>query len=229
LQKINYQQIQQRKKVAIYDSEEEQLEALKSWWKENGQSSLVGVALGIALIVGWNYWQAYQQEKAEQASNLYDQFMKAVAENKKDSVDKLAENMQEQFKDSEYASFSGLLQAKLKAERGDLAGAKELLKKIAADSNKELSNIAKLRLVRLMLASGEYEQGLQLISEVDPSTESSFSGNYDELTGDLLVALDRLDEARTSYEKALRSGHQSPLLKIKIDDLTAPERVEAQK
>ena len=214
--------------MAIYDTEEEQLEALKSW-KENGQSSLVGVALGVALILGWNYWQSYKREQAEQASNLYDQFMKAALENKKDSVDKLAETLQTQFKGTEYASFTGLLQAKLKAEQGDLAGAKELLKKLAADSNKELSNIAKLRLVRLMLASGEYEQGLQLISEVDPSTESSFSGNYDELTGDLLVTLDRLDEARTAYEKALRSGHQSPLLKIKIDDLTAPEKVENQK
>lgn len=215
--------------MAIYDTEEEQLEALKSWWKENGQSSIAGVVVGIALILGWNYWQGYKQDKAEQASNLYAQFVKAAQEDKKDSVSKLAERMQEQFKNSEYANYSGLMQAKLKAEQGDIAGAKDLLKSIAANSDKELSNIAKLRLVRLMLASGEYEPGLQLISEVDPSTESSFSGNYDELTGDLLVALDRLDEARTSYEKALRSGHQSPLLKIKIDDLTAPDKVENQK
>lgn len=210
--------------MAIYDTEEEQLEALKSWWKENGQSSLVGVALGIALIVGWNYWQAYKLEKAEQASNLYDQFMKAAAENKNDSAEKLAEIIQAQYKGTEYASFSGLLEAKLKVEQGDLAGARELLTRLAADADKELSNIAKLRLARLMLANAEYEQGLQLISQIDPSSTSSFSGNYDELAGDFLVALDRLDEARTSYEKALRSGQQSPLLKIKIDDLTAPEK-----
>lgn len=215
--------------MAIYDTEEEQLEALKSWWKENGQSSIIGVVIGIAVIIGWNFWQSHQQEKAEQASNLYAQLVKAVADNKTDSVGKIAERLQEQFNDSEYADFSGLLLAQLKTQQGDLAGAKDLLRQIAANSNKELSNIAKLRLVRLMLASGEYEQGLQLISEVDPSTESGFSGNYDELAGDLLVALDRLDEARTSYEKALRSGHQSPLLKIKIEDLTAPEKVENQK
>jgi predicted negative regulator of RcsB-dependent stress response len=214
--------------VAIHDTEEEQLEALKSWWKENGASSIIGVVLGIALIVGWNFWQAHRQENAEQASNLYDQYMKAVAENKKDSADKLAEHLQEQFKDSDYAHYSGLMQAKLKSEQGDLAGAKEILNTIAANSDKELSNIAKLRLVRLMMASGEFEQGLQLISEVDPATESGFAGNYDELTGDLLVALDRVDEARTSYEKALRSGHQSPLLKIKIEDLTAPDRAQNQ-
>ncbi len=215
--------------MAIYDTEEEQLEALKSWWKENGLSSIIGVVIGIAVIIGWNFWRSNTQENAEQASNLYAQMVKAADENKTDSVVKLAERIQEQFKNTEYADFGGLLQAKFKVQQGDIAGAKDLLKQIAANSGKELSNIAKLRLARLMLASGEYEQGLQLISEVDPSTESSFSGNYDELTGDLLVALDRLDEARTSYEKALRSGQHSPLLKIKIDDLTAPEKIENQK
>lgn len=215
--------------MAIYDTEEEQLEALKSWWKENGQSSIIGVLLGIALIVGWNYWRDYKRDQAEQASSLYIQLMKALDENKKESANKIAERVQEQFTNNEYAHYSGFMQAKLKVEQGDLAGAKELLKKIAAQSDKELSNIAKLRLVRLMMAAGEFEQGLQLISEIDPATETSFSGSYDELTGDLLVALDRIDEARTSYEKALRSGHQSPLLKLKTDDLTAPEKAEIQK
>jgi predicted negative regulator of RcsB-dependent stress response len=47
--------------------------------------------------------------------------------------------------------------------------------------------------------------------------------------GDLYVALDRTDEARSSYEKAKRNGLQSPLLQFKIDDLTAPEKLESIK
>ena len=70
--------------------------------------------------------------------------------------------------------------------------------------------------------------GLELINNVDPATSASFSGNYDELVGDLYVALDRLDQARSSYQKALESGYKSPLLQIKIDDLTAPEKVAVQ-
>lgn len=215
--------------MAIYDSEEEQLEALKSWWKQNGQSSIIGVVLGIAMILGWNYWRDFKHGKAEQASNLYDQYVKAAAENKAESINKIAERMQQEYGNSEYAHLTGLMQAKLKSDQGNLAGAREILQKIAAGANKELGNIAKIRLVRLMMANGEYEQGLQLLSEIDPASESSFSGSYDELSGDLLVALDRVDEARTAYEKALRSGHQSPLLKMKIDDLTAPEKVESPK
>lgn len=215
--------------MAIYDSEEEQLEALKRWWKENGRSSIVGVVLGIALILGWNYWQDYKREKAEQASNDYAEMVKAFQENKNDSVNKLGERLRAQYASTEYATYGGLLEAKLKVQQGDLAGAKQLLQSLANGSDSHLSNVVKLRLVRVLLASGDYEKGLQLISEVDPAAESSFSGEYDELTGDLLVAMNRLDEARTSYEKALRSGHSSPLLKLKLDDLTVPEKIEPKK
>ena len=215
--------------METYDTEEERVEALKRWWKENGQSTIAGLVVGIALILGWNYWQDYKKDQTMQASALYDQLMKAVNEGNNEAAAKLAKHIQEQFHATPYASYSGLLQAKVKVQQGDVAGAKQILEKIAHDSNKELSNVAKLRLVRLMLASGEYEQGLKLIAEVDPSSTSSFSGNYDELVGDLYVALDRLDEARTSYQKALRDGYQSPFLQAKIDDLTAPEIVAIKK
>jgi predicted negative regulator of RcsB-dependent stress response len=214
--------------VEIYETEEERLDAAKRWWKENGPSTIIGLVVGIAIILGWNFWQDHKKEQAGQASALYGQLIQAVAADKKDSAEKLAERIQQQYPKTEYAAYSGLLLAKIKVQQGDPAKAKAILKGIAAGSNKELSNIAKIRQVRLMLASGEYEQGLQLINDVDPATSSSFSGNYDELVGDLYVALDRLDQARTSYQKALENGYRSPLLQFKIDDLTAPEKVAIQ-
>ncbi|HEY8218731.1 MAG TPA: tetratricopeptide repeat protein [Methylobacter sp.] len=232
--------------MEIYDTEEEQVEALKRWWKENSTATIVGLVVGIVIILGWNYWQDHKKAQSAQASATYDQLLKALDENKNESVaatapgspaalppsmevEKLAERVQEQFKGTEYAGFSGLFEAKLKAQQGDLAAAKQILKAIAAEPNKELSNIAKIRLVRLMLAIGEYEQGLQVINEVDAKAAASYSANYDELVGDLYVALDRLDEARTSYQNAMRNGQPSPLLQFKIDDLAAQEKLENQK
>jgi predicted negative regulator of RcsB-dependent stress response len=232
--------------VEIYDTEEEQVEALKRWWKENSTSTIVGLVMGLVIIVAWNYWQDHKKEQAAQASATYDQLLKALDEGKKESAaaaapgssvalpasmeaEKLAERMKEQFKGTEYAAFSGLFEAKLKTQQGDLAAAKQILKTVASESNKQLSNIAKIRLVRLMLATGEYEQGLQVINSVDAKEAASYSANYDELVGDLYVALDRLDEARTSYQNAMRNGQPSPLLQFKIDDLTAQEKLENQK
>ncbi len=215
--------------MEMYQTEEEQVEALKRWWKENSTSVVVGLVMGIVIILGWNYWQDHKKTQAAQASATYDQLLKALDEDKKESVDKLAGHLQEQFKGTEYAAFSGLFEAKLKSQQGDLAAAKQILKTISAAPDKQLSNIAKIRLVRLMLATGEYEQGLQVINEVDAKEASGYSASYDELVGDLYVALDRLDEARTSYQNALRNGQPSPLLQFKIDDLTAQEKLEPQK
>jgi predicted negative regulator of RcsB-dependent stress response len=155
--------------------------------------------------------------------------LKAVAGDQNDSAEKMADRLQEQFGSTEYAAFSGLLQAKIKVQKGDLATAKTILEKLARNPDQEISNIAKIRLVRLMMANGEFEKALQLINDVDPATISNFSGNYDELVGDLYVALDRLDQARTSYQKAMENGFRSPLLQLKIDDLTAPEKIEKSK
>ena len=215
--------------MAIYETEEQQLEAVKQWWKANGTSTIIGVAIGVAVIAGWNYWQDYKINQENQASAIYDQLIKAAETDQKDAVDKLAIRLKEQFTDSHYAAYGGLFQAKFKVQQGDIAAAKDILKAIANGKDKELSHIAKIRLVKLMLASGEYEQGLKIINEIDQAEAAKFSDNYDELIGDLYVAMDRLDEARTSYQKALKNGYQSPLLQLKIDDLTAPEKSESKK
>jgi predicted negative regulator of RcsB-dependent stress response len=214
--------------VAFYDTEEEQLEALKRWWKDNGTSTVVGLVMGIGIIIGWNYWQGYKKDQANQASAIYDELMKAAETGQGDSVYKLSKRLQEQFANSKYSAYGNLFQAKVKVDKGDITAAKDILKKLVDSKDKELSHIARIRLVKLMLASGEYEQGLKVINDVDQAQAAKFSDNYDELVGDLYVALDRLDEARTSYQKALKNGYRSPLLQLKIDDLTAPEKTQAK-
>jgi len=215
--------------VAIYDTEEEQVEALKAWWKENGRSLIIGAILGAALILGWNYWQDQQQEKALEASALYGKLLVFADQEKDADAIKIAAQLVEQFPSSRYANYATLMQAKLKVNAGDLAAAKTILEPLLDKKNIELKNVARIRLVRLMYATKDYEKGLELISEADPETTKSFSANYDELTGDLYVALNRLGEARTAYQNVLRVGKGSPLLQMKLDDITAPELITPSK
>lgn len=207
--------------MAIYDTEEEQVEALKRWWKENGRSTIIGVIAGIVIIVGWNIWQDYKQNQALQASALYAQLLNAQNEGNWESAEKIAERIQDQFGRTSYSDYAGLFRAKIKVQEGDLAAAREVLEAVAKRGGDEVAQVARLGMVRLMLAKGEYEQGLQMIAETKYS--DGFSGAYDELKGDLYVALDRLGEARTAYQSALRGGHKSPLLQFKLDDITEAE------
>lgn len=205
-------------------TEEERLESAQKWWKEHGNSVITGIVLGLILILGWQKWQEYKVEQAGLASTMYAKLLKAVEAKNTADIDKVATQLQTEFPKSDYTQFSLLYQAQIKVQNKDLAGAKDILTKISTSSNAELSNVAKIRLARVMLANKEYEQGLKLVNDVDPASAAAFSNNYDELVGDLYVALGRLDQARTSYQNAVRNGASSPLLQMKIDDLTAPEK-----
>lgn len=207
--------------MAIYDTEEEQVEALKRWWKENSQAVIIGTIVGVGLILGADFWKSQQRDKRQQASTIYEQLMAADTEGKADQVDKLGQSIGLQYGSTPYANYAALFQAKAKVKSGDIPAAKAILEKVIASGDNTLKNVAKLRLISLMLAAGEYEQGLKLIAETDAASAASFSPNYEELKGDLYVALNRPDEARTAYENAVRDGAQSPLLQFKLDDLTA--------
>ena len=214
--------------MEIYDTEEEQVAAIKRWWKENGTSTITGIVVGVVLIAGWNFWQSYTKDKAKNASALYEQLLDSISTEKNESVEKIAERITEQYGSTAYATYAALLLAKTKVQQGDLDAAKNILEKQMRDADSaELKNVARIRLIKLMLATDENEKGLQLIAEVDQSSAQGFSASYDELKGDLYVALDRLGEARTAYQSALRAGVKSPLLQFKLDDITAAEIVES--
>ncbi|MFW5444241.1 MAG: YfgM family protein [Methylococcaceae bacterium] len=213
--------------MEIYDTDEEQVAAIKRWWKENGTSIIVGLFAGGLIIGGWNLWKNNVQEKSSQASALYGQLLESINSENTESSEKIAERVIDQYGSTAYASYAALLLAKTKVQQGDLDAAISIFKKQMheADSS-ELKNIARMRLIKLMLAKGESEKGLQLIAEADQSSTQAFAANYDELKGDLYVALDRLGEARTAYESALRAGLKSPLLQFKLDDISSAEIME---
>lgn len=214
--------------MEVYDTEEEQVAAIKRWWKENGLSTIVGIAVGIVIIVGWNTWQSNVKEKASEASALYEQLLISDSKENSESVEKIAESIADKYGSTAYASYAALMLAKTKVHQNDLDGAMVILEKQMKQADSlEIRHTARLRLVKIMLAKSEYEKGLQLIAEVDQASSQGFSANYDELTGDLYVALDRLGEARTAYQSALREGLKSPLLQFKLDDISAVEIIEA--
>jgi predicted negative regulator of RcsB-dependent stress response len=46
--------------VEIYENENDQVDALKRFFAENGKALAVGVILGVGALVGWRYWNNHQ-------------------------------------------------------------------------------------------------------------------------------------------------------------------------
>jgi len=213
--------------VEIYETEEEQVAALKDWWKANGSSVISGIVIAVIIISGWNFWQSYQQDKIDQASTLYEQLMQADKANNKTTVEKLSEKLNANFDSTAYAAYALLFQAKNKVEQKDLPAAQALLEQaVTISDDNEIRHVARTRLIRVLLAKGEYEQGLQVIADVNQAELGGFEAIYEELKGDLYVAMARIGEARTAYQTAVKSGQGSPLLQFKLDDLTAADTTQ---
>jgi predicted negative regulator of RcsB-dependent stress response len=206
--------------MEVYLSEEERVEALKKWWKENARSIIVGVTLGIAVVAGWNVWQGAQRQKAEEASSVYQQLLKAVEAKQTEPATKLGERLIEKFPGTAYASYGRLFLAKFRAESGDLAAARKGLEELLPTlKNDNLKHVARLRLGQVMLAMGESEAALKLLESVSDESMGAYASLYDELKGDLYVELRRPKDARMAYEKAKQSNAASPLLELKMNDL----------
>ncbi len=213
--------------MEIYETEEEQVAALKDWWKANGSSVISGVVIAAITIGGWNFWQSYQKGKMSQASAMYEQLLQAQKAGKAESVGKIATNLNAEFSATAYGAYGLLFQAKEKIKQNDLNAAKVIFEQaIAATDDAEIKHVARTRLIRVLLAQKEYEQGLQTIADVDQSSLGGFAGIYEELKGDLYVAMGQVGEARTAYQLALQAGQSSPLLQFKLDDLTAADSTQ---
>ncbi|HYE34078.1 tetratricopeptide repeat protein [Methylocaldum sp.] len=211
--------------MEAYLTEEERLEALQRWWKENRQSLILGVLLGVAVIIGWNMWQGNVRTQQEQASNLYQQMLKAAETKQTEPAIKLGERVVATYPSTTYADYARLLLAKLKVDSNDLAGAKTILEETLAKTKDEnFKHIARLRLGQVMLASGEIGPALGMLEPLTSEQMGKFAGLYEELKGDLYAAANRPDEARKAYETAKQFGEPSPLLELKLNDLpTAPK------
>ena len=77
-------------------TDEEQAEIIKKWWSENGTSLVSTVAVAIAGVVGWNYWQDSKQATGEAASAVYTQLVELAAQENSDAtadMQRLAEQL----------------------------------------------------------------------------------------------------------------------------------------
>ena len=183
-----------------YESEKEQIEAVRKWWKANGKSIIVGIVLGSALVIGWRWWSAQQNKQSEIASVQYEAVLQEIKKGDNDAALKSGGRLLEAFEKSEYASLTALELAKVKVDQSDLEGARFYLQWVVDHtSSAPLKDVARLRLARILFAKNDKAGALKLVNAVN---SKDFALPAQELKGDILMAQGDRDQARAAYSAA---------------------------
>ncbi len=182
-------------------SDNEREEALREWWRDNWAWILGGIVLGVALLVGWNYWGSYRQKQAETAARLYGDVETALVSRDAARAAEALEGLTAQFDSSPYAAQGRLAVAKLHVDAGKYTDAETLLRQVADGSkDKELGDVARLRLARLQIQQGRHDEAVKLLERL---TAGGFGAEAREIRGDALFAKGDREGARAEYAAAL--------------------------
>ncbi len=184
-----------------YRTEEEQVEALRKWWDENGRSTIAAIIIALSAGFGWNTWQGHQKDLAEIASDTYQAMLQALGTGGASEAQTLGQQLKSEFSSSTYAQFAALHLARLAVERDDLAVAESELRWVLskADAGSDVAQVAQLRLARVLAAGGSGDQALSILDQADAG---AYQAAYAVARGDILLQLGRDAEAGEAYASA---------------------------
>ncbi|WP_134079276.1 YfgM family protein [Haemophilus haemolyticus] len=204
--------------MAYSIEEEQEINQLKDWWKENGKTIIVAFILGVGGMFGWRYWQAHQAEQIAQASAQYDALIYSAQQDEQAKKANIEQFVQANSKTA-YAVFALLDEAKKATEKQDFAAAEVNLNQALTQSQDEvLTYIVALRLSAVQFQLGQLDNALTTLNQVKGE---SFSARKALLTGDIQVAKGDKVAAKNSFEQAQQSGSQleQQMAKMKLNNL----------
>ena len=204
--------------MAYSIEEEQEINQLKDWWKENGKTIIVAFILGVGGMFGWRYWQAYQAEQIAQASAQYDALIYSAQQDEQAKKANIEQFVQANSKTA-YAVFALLDEAKKATEKQDFAAAEANLNQALTQSQDEvLTSIVALRLSAVQFQLGQLDNALTTLNQVKGE---SFNARKAILTGDIQVAKGDKVAAKNSFEQAQQSGSQleQQMAKMKLNNL----------
>ena len=203
-------------------SDEEQIEKVRDWWKDNGRAVIAGVIIAVGAVVGWQQWGAYQDRQAEAASAAYMQFIEARETGADaDTVVRRGERVMDDFDSSAYASMAALQLANYQAGQEDAQGARQTLDWVIENArDKSFRDLARLRLAQILYGDDDLDDALAVLEGAE---DGPYDGRYHELRGDIYAAQGERDSARESYQSALAiedlPGVRRSLIELKLNEL----------
>lgn len=208
--------------MEIYSTEEQQVEAIKKFWKENGMQIIVGAVLGLGGFIGYNQYVESKLTAQEEASTSYQTFVETtqVQGVSAETYDAELKKFIDVHGESGYGAFANLLAAKNAVEKSNFEQAVSFLEAArtgVADSS--LTGLIDTRLARVFIELKQFDKAIAALNGI---ANEGYKALAAELKGDVYLAQGDQTKARMEYQAAADAGglEGNNLLQMKIDDLT---------
>lgn len=211
--------------MAYDHQEQEQLDSFKAFWSQYGNIIIWVLILALGSYAGWNYWKTHQRNQSVEASALYDELQASLLANDNAKVQRVAGDIRAKYESSAYATMAALAAAKTAFEANDLKTAKTQLQWAAEHGNDEYKSIANLRLAGVLLDEKAFDEALKVLNG---KFLPQFTSEVNDRKGDVLVAQNKLNEARAAYVAAIAAmdpnapGRQLVQIKLEAIGGTVP-------
>ncbi len=211
--------------MSRYDSEQEQIDAIKAWWAKNGTMLLSGILIVAIAFAGWRYWQSYQQTQAANASALYEVLEMTNSNGTFGEVAREARKLLQDQPASPYAGGAALMLAQFHWEKAETDDAIDMLQWILdSKQSVQIKQVAALRLARVQTELKEYAAAQNTLNELAAqSIEPTQQANVDYALAMLALAQQENATALEAFKRVIDNQAGSAdlrnLAQLLMDDL----------
>jgi predicted negative regulator of RcsB-dependent stress response len=204
--------------------EQEQLDALKSFWKTYGNLITWALIAALAVYAGLNGWKWWQRDQSANAAAMFDQLELAAQGGDAQRAGQIFADLKERYPRTAYAEQGGLVAARVQFDRGQADAAKASLSWVAENASEdEYKTVARLRLAGMLLQAKDYDAALK---QLDAAKAPTFAALVADRRGDVLLAQGKSAEARSAYQAAWKAMDEKieyrRLIDAKLTALGAP-------
>ncbi|AMG91435.1 YfgM family protein [Citrobacter amalonaticus] len=205
--------------MEIYENENDQVDAIKRFFAENGKALAVGVILGVGALVGWRYWNSHQTESARSASLSYQTVVSSLSAGKAEDLS-AAEKFAADNKNT-YGALASMELAQQFVDQNQLEkAAAQLQQGLAATSDENLNAVITLRLARVQVQLKQADTALKTLDSVKGE---GWAAIVADLRGEALLSKGDKQGARSAWEAGVKSNASpalSEMMQMKINNLS---------
>ncbi|MFS1985099.1 YfgM family protein [Vibrio breoganii] len=202
--------------MELYDSEEQQVEAIKDWWKENGKAVILGAVIGLGGLFGWRYYQDSVVDGQEATSDAYGKSIQALQAQGLDATEQVQTFINDNA-DREYAVLAALQLSQSQVAAAEYKEALAQLEWAKANTKDDaIVPVITLRVARVKAETGDIDGA---IADLSAMQVAGWEGRVAELKGDLLLRNGDSEGALTAYSEAQQAADASQTIQFKLDDL----------